>query len=206
MRCAKKGKSSVKKCEKKTWMRWSWGAFSAENVHIKVCKHNALPVTTSYINVYVTPMQCPRYLIGKHTYANFELCMCVCVYWPWLAAPAGAPWWLQGSCPAESAARTQSEPTSLLCPFLPAATRLPGTRTCTHVRTSPHNIFTMCTVGLCAHVNTKTSTNTHTRQREDGWVSGDWGGEGWQLVTMVSRLTQPAWREENKKAENNLAE
>lgn len=65
--------------------------------------------------------------------------VCVCVYWPWLAAPAGAPWWLQDSCPAGSAAHTQSEPTSLLCPFLPAAACTPGRQTYVHTDAHTHS-------------------------------------------------------------------
>lgn len=76
--------------------------------------------------------------LGLHTQVHIFLCMCawgVSVYWPWLAAPAGAPWWPQGSCPAGSAAHTQSEPTSLLCPFLPAATHTPDIHTWTYTPT-----------------------------------------------------------------------
>lgn len=90
-------------------------------------------------------------------------CECSCVYWPWLAAPAGAPWWPQGSCPAGSAAHTQSEPTSLLCPFLPAATHTPDTYTHTHMYKYMHihahtNMYTLYT---CVHRNTEAHMRTH---------------------------------------------
>ena len=97
------------------------------------------------------------------------VCVCVCVYWPWPAAPAGAPWWPQGSCPAGSAARKQSEPTSLLCPFLLAATHTPGIHTYAATQTDKHT-HAHKTKGICTHltwvhtkeINGQTHTHTHT--------------------------------------------
>lgn len=95
-------------------------------------------------------------------------CECVCVYWPWPAAPAGAPWWPQGSCPAGSAAHTQSEPTSLLCPFLPAATHTPGIHTCTYTLTHKH--AHACThLFMCTHKQRGHTLHTHTHRTERGW-------------------------------------
>lgn len=110
-------------------------------------------------------------------------CECVCVYWPWLAAPAGAPWWPQGSCPAGSAAHTQSEPTSLLCPFLPGATHTPGIHTSTQIHTRPQKGAYIMYTFVYVYAHTPTHAHTNTRQREDGSVSGT--GEP-QLVTTTN--------------------
>lgn len=167
---------------------------------ISVCMHSCCISQLCWVFLLLCSSRCCVLSAWIHWFTHsstylpvhvFVRCECVCawVYWPWPAAPVGAPWWPQGSCPAGSAAHTQSEPTSLLCPFLPAATHTPGIHTCTYTETHKRgHTNTHVHIRLCVHTNNETHMHTHG-QREDGSVSGT--GEP-QLVTTATRSARLA--------------
>lgn len=140
------------------------------NVRLQICTD--LKRDNDLLWVFLTVSSCAH------------VCEVLSVYWPWLAAPAGAPWWPQGSCPVGSAAHTQSEPTSLLCPFLPPATQTPGVHTHTWTCTHPHTQGHMYRVHGCVSTLIQGQVQTNTQQREDGCVS--WIREP-QVITTANR-------------------